>query len=137
MAKIEFQGLEEYRARIVDLGINVEGICKYAVYPGADIVINAIKENTPVDTGSLRDSAKLYKFKDDNGYIHTGVYFEGYDEKGTPNPIKARVLESGTSTRRKRPFIRPAVKCVEKAAEFAMEVALNEKINEIMKKKGV
>lgn len=134
MAKIEFQGFEEYRARLFDLGANIEGICKYASYDAADIVINAIKENTPVDTGDLRDSAKLYNFKNDNGYVHTGVYFDGYDRKGVPNPIKARVLESGSSTRPKHPFIRPAVNRVKKAAEFSIEAALNRKLDEIMNK---
>lgn len=121
MAKIEMEGLEEYRARLVSLGANIEGVCKRAVYPAAAVVIEAIKNNTPVDSpddpNNLRNSAKLYNFQNDDGFIYTGVYFNGYDENGTPNPIKARVLESGSSTRKKHPFIRPAVNRVKLAAE--------------------
>jgi len=133
MAKIEFEGLGEYRARLTDLGVNIEGICKYAVYDAAGLVIDAIKANTPVDSGDLRECVALYNFKNQDGFIHTGVYFPGYDRKGVPNPIKARVLESGNSTHLKRPFIRPAVNRVKKAAEFSIEKALNDKIKEYMK----
>lgn len=131
---IELRGIEEYRKKILALGVNLDGICRYAIYPAADIVIDAIKANTPVNTGDLRKSAKLYKFQHKEGFVYTGVFFDGYDERGVPNPIKARVLESGSSTRKKHPFIRPAVNRVKKAAEFAMDKALNEKISQIMEK---
>jgi len=140
VAKIEFQGFEEYRSRLLDLGANIEGVCKYASYDAADIVITAIKENTPVDTksksggGDLRDCVALYNFQNENGYIHTGVYFPGYDRDGVPNAVKARVLESGSSTRPKHPFIRKAVDSVKKAAIFSMDAALNKKLDELMNK---
>lgn len=127
MAKIEFQGLDEYISKLAKLGADVEGMCKRAVYPAAGIVIEAIKQNTPVNTGGLRDSAALVTFKNENGYIYTQVVFDGYDENGHPNPVKARVLESGSSTRQKHPFIRPAVNRVKLAAE-AMIAAEFEKI---------
>ena len=117
MAKIEITGLDDYIKKLSDLGANVEGMCKRAVYPAAGVVIEAIKMNTPVDTGGLRESAALVNFQNDQGYIYTEVVFDGYDERGHPNPVKARVLESGSSTRRKHPFIRPAVNSVKLAAE--------------------
>lgn len=121
LAKIEMQGLDEYMKKLSDLGASVEGSIKRAVYPAAGMVIEAIKANTPVDTGGLRDSAALRTFRNDNGYVYTQVTFEGYDERGHPNPVKARVLESGSSTRQKHPFIRPAVNRVKLAAEFMIE----------------
>lgn len=117
LAKFEAQGLDEYIAKLRDLGANIEGSCKRAVYPAAGLVIEAIKANTPVDTGGLRDSAVLRTFVNDNGYVYTQVAFDGYDERGHPNPVKARVLESGSSTRQKHPFIRPAVNRVKAQAE--------------------
>ena len=117
MAKIEITGLDDYIKKLSGLGANVEGLCKRAVYPAAGIVIEAIKNNTPVDTGGLRESAALVNFKNEDGYIYTEVVFDGYDERGHPNPVKARVLESGSSTRKKHPFIRPAVNSVKLAAE--------------------
>lgn len=129
MAKIEMQGLDDYMKRLNDLGVSVEGSIKRAVYPAAGMVIEAIKANTPVDTGGLRDSAALRTFKNDNGYVYTQVTFDGYDERGHPNPVKARVIESGSSTRQKHPFIRPAVNRVKAQAE-AMMAAEFEKICE-------
>ena len=129
MAKIEMQGLDDYMKRLNDLGVSVEGSIKRAVYPAAGMLIEAIMANTPSDTGGLRDSAALRTFKNDNGYVYTQVTFDGYDERGHPNPVKARVLESGSSTRQKHPFIRPAVNRVKAQAE-AMMAAEFEKICE-------
>lgn len=136
MAKIEFQGIDEYAAKLSRLGQASEGICKFAVYDAAGIVCDAIKANAPVNSGDLRDSISLSKFKDDDGFVYTEVVFPGYDSKGTPNLIKARVLESGSSTRQKHPFIRPAVNRVKSAAEASIERNLDKKINEIMNQKG-
>ena len=132
MAKIEFSGIDEYIRKLEALGANVEGICKYAVYDAAGMVVEAIKDNTPVDTGALRESAALKPFQNKDGYIYTQVVFEGTDERGHPNPVKARVLESGSSTRQKHPFIRPAVNRVKRAAELSIETALQKKIDQII-----
>lgn len=129
MATIKMEGLDEYIKKLNDLGASVEGSIKRAVYPAAGMVIEAIKANTPSDTGGLRDSAALRTFKNDNGYVYTQVTFDGYDERGHPNPVKARVIESGSSTRQKHPFIRPAVNRVKAQAE-AMMAAEFEKICE-------
>ena len=131
MAKFEAQGLDEYMAKLKELGASVEGSIKRAVYPAAGMVIEAIKANTPTDgtANGLRDSAALRTFKNENGFVYTQVTFEGYDEKGHPNPVKARVLESGSSTRQKHPFIRPAVNRVKAQAE-AMIASEFEKICE-------
>lgn len=131
MAKIEMQGLDEYMKKLSDLGASVEGSIKRAVYPAAGMVIEAIKANTPSDgaANGLRESAALRTFKNDNGFVYTQVTFEGYDERGHPNPVKARVLESGSSTRQKHPFIRPAVNRVKAQAE-GMIAAEFEKICE-------
>lgn len=134
MARIEFKGIEEYSKRLAKLGAASLAACKYAVYPGASIVIEAIKDNTPVKTGDLKNSITLTPMTiDSDGFIYTKVAFAGYDRKGRPNVVKARTLESGRSKKNKHPFVRPAVRRVEKAAEFAMEEALNEKLNELMK----
>ena len=133
MAKINFDGLDEYVAKITKLGVNVEGMCKRAVYPAAGLVIEAIKQNTPVNTGGLRDSAALTTYRNDDGYIYTEVVFDGYDENGHPNPVKARVLESGSSTRQKHPFIRPAVNRVKLAAEAMIAAEFDKICEEKMK----
>lgn len=134
MAKFEFSGLDEYIARLNELGINIEGACKRAVYPAAGMVIEAIKDNTPVNTGGLKAATVLRTFQNDDGYIYTQVAFDGYDENGHPNAVKARVLESGSSTRRKHPFIRPAVNRVKDAAERMIAQEFDKIIDEQMNK---
>lgn len=137
MAKITIPNLAEYEKKIAKLGAAAEGVCKYAVYEAAGMVVEAIKQNTPVDSGDLRDSCGLTDFKNDKGYIYTQVVFPGYDSKGVPNPVKARVLESGRSSSKgvvgKHPFIRKAVDSVKKAAQFSIETNLNKKLEELMK----
>lgn len=132
MAKIDFGGIELYAEQLAKLGARAEGICRYAVFDAAGMVIDAIKENAPVGTGDLRDSAILTPFVNEEGYVYTKVVFDGYDRNGTPNAVKAAVLESGTSRMKKRPFIRPAINRVKKEAEQSIADALDRKINEIM-----
>lgn len=75
---------------------------------------------------------------DGYGRTHTKKY--GWDKtKGRvselgklPNVILARSVESGTSFRQKRPFIRPAVNASKLRAENAMEKKILEKIEEIV-----
>lgn len=133
MAKIEFDGFEEYRKQLLKLGTSIEGVIKYAVYDAAGMVADAIKANTPVETGALQNSIGLTGFRNEDGYVYTKVVFDGYDGRGVPNALKARVLESGSSKRKKHPFIRPALNRVKSAAEYSMEMKLDEKMKELMK----
>jgi len=133
MAKIEFPGFDEYAKQLKALGKDIEGICKYAVYDAAGMVADAVKANTPVDSGDLQNSIGLSRFRNDDGYINTKLVFEGYDSKGVPNALKARALESGTSKRPKHPFIRPAVNQVKNAAINTIRVQLDKKLYEITK----
>lgn len=135
MAKIEFPGIGEYQKLLAGLGASAEGVCKYAVYDAAGVVIDEIKARTPVDSGDLRDSTALTRFENKDGFIYTKIDWPGYDSKGTPNRIKARVLESGSSTRQKHPFIRRAVNAVRTRALSLIEFNLDKKINEIMNNK--
>ena len=136
MAKIKMEGLDDYIKQLTELGESVEGSIKRAVYPAAGLVIEAIKANTPTAgaANGLRDSAALVTFRNDSGYIYTEVVFEGYDERGHPNPLKARVLESGSSTRQKHPFIRPAVNRVKAQAEALIAAEFNKICEEKMNK---
>lgn len=133
MAKIEFEGIKEYEDKLYELGAKAQGICKYAIYEAAGMVADAIRENTPANTGDLENSIALTHFRNDNGFIYTKVVFDGYDRKGVPNQLKANVLESGRSNKHKHPFIRPALNRVKSAAQFSIETALNRKLEEIMK----
>lgn len=136
MAKFKFEGMDEYIATLGRLGgKQAEKVIKYAVYPGAGIVADAIRTAAQQhkDTGDLLDSLTLATMRNDNGYINTKIMFDGYDSKGVPNAIKAMALESGTSRGQKAThFITKAVKSSEKQAVQAMSNALDEKIGQIM-----
>ena len=136
MPTIEFKGIEAYQKQIAAFGNpkTVEAMCKYSIYDAAGMVCDEIKKATPVDTGDLRDSVVLEPMKSDDGLTYTQVDFAGYDRNGTPNMLKARAIESGTSRIQKQPFVRPTVRRFTKLAEFMMDKAVNEYLSHFMKK---
>ena len=82
------------------------------VYAGAKVVADEIKGGlqwatgeSEHSTGDLLDSLGIAPIDTDNrGNINTKVGFDGYDRKGVPNQLKARAMESGTSTQPKKPL---------------------------------
>lgn len=104
MAKIEFKGLDEYANRIRAIGEGSEEIIKSAVYAGADIVADAIKQNLktiPIEEGEnglppvahegemltgvsrrqkadLIDGFGLAPMERNGGYVNTKAGFDGY-----------------------------------------------------------
>lgn len=132
MARITFTGIDEYADKLAELADRAPGVCKYALYEGAAVVADAIKARIPMDTGDLSDSMALTTMRNEDGMIYTKVVFEGYDSKGTPNALKANVLEKGNSHVSARPFVRPAVNASRGAAVAAIGAAFDRKINEIM-----
>lgn len=104
MAKIDFQGIDEYAKALGELYKDAEGIIKKAVYQGADAVADEIKEGLkalPIQEGpnglpplgtpekpltgvSRRQKADLIEgfglapMENDNGYIHTKAGVDGY-----------------------------------------------------------
>lgn len=113
------------------------------ISPGDAIV--AWKAETPADAltedqkAGLLDGLHLKHMQNEDGFIYTEVGFSGYNAvetrkypDGQPNALIARSVESGSSARKKTPFIRPAANAVRGAAETAMEIKVNEMINKIM-----
>lgn len=138
MATIRFDGLNKYLAQLEQLGQRSRGICKVAVYDGAAIVADQVRENlhrvlSSDATGQLEESMGISKMRDDNGYINVVIGFDGYDRKGVANQLKANVLESGSSKQQKRPFMRPAVNTSRKQAEAKMAETLDREIEKLMK----
>jgi len=139
MAKITFKAGEDYCLKLSKLAARSDAIAKKAIYKGAGIVAEAIKSSlhdTVSDkaTGDLENSIGISEMKNDGDGWNAKIGVEGYDRKGTPNALKARVRESGTSTRKKRPFVRPAVKKIKPKAESVMGEVINEEIEKTMKK---
>lgn len=138
MAKFKFDGIDKYIESLEKIGPKgAEGIIRYAVYPGAAVVADAIRSEIATNHhgyGDLEDSLSLANMRNDNGYINTKITFAGYDRNGTPNAIKAAVLESGRSdnTIQATHFISKTVKSVTDRAISEMSKALDEKIGQIM-----
>jgi len=148
------KGLDEYAKMLDRMGRQAPEISKKAVYAGADMVANQIRKNLEQNirdpsyvgknknkeyavkqrrsTGALEQSLGIAPITTDkNGNTNTKVGFSGYDDNHTPNVLKARAMESGTSTLRKRPFVRPAVNAVKKLAQQEMGAVIDKEIAKI------
>lgn len=141
MAKFTFKAGEDYELKLSALASGSEQIAKKALHEAAGIVADKIRVNLEANlagsgqsTGALADSLGITPVDmNQEGYWNVKIGFDGYDAKGVPNQLKARVMESGSSTVRKRPFVRPAVNATKKAAVEAMQKVIDEEIEKTMK----
>ena len=140
MAKITFPGLRDYELKLSRMSKDIDRIAGAAIYEGADILADAIKQNIrnlPSKTGvtkrGLESGFGIAKMQDDNGYRNVKLGFAGYNENGVPNVLMARIFESGTSKVPKHPFVRPAINKVRKQVEQKMKDVVDEEIEKIAK----
>lgn len=142
MANFEFIGIDRYQAFLSDLGAKSKGVIKRAVYVGAEVVADKIRDNLEStghrDSGDLLRSLTLTKMQTENGYIYTKISWSGYDYKKTPNALKAAALESGVSGKNypKTHFISNAVKWASAKANEAMGAQLDHDLEAISNKYG-
>lgn len=136
MARMTISGLDEYALKLSKLGADAPKIAKKVVMAGANPVADEIRKNleknlsgSKYSTGDLLDSFGIAPpGVDRQGNTNTKIGFDGYDRKGVPNPLKARAMESGTSTQPKKPFVRPAVSKMKKKAIEEMGKTLDSEI---------
>ena len=119
-AKFEVSGFNEYFEKLEKLGIDAEKIAKVGLYEGAGIVADEVKASVPVKTGDLRDAMRIQRMVSEEGVVSTTIDFPGYDRNGVPNQLKANMIESGTSTEGKTPFVRPAFNRAKEKARRAI-----------------
>lgn len=106
------------------------------------------RQQVPVDgitkaqKDGLLDGLYVARMEDDLDSVYTTIGFDGYNRvktkkypKGQANSMIARAVESGSSARRKTPFVRPAVNRVKDRAIQRMADKLDETINQIMEGK--
>jgi len=118
MAKYEMVVPNEVLKDIEYLTNNSEKIFGEMTKAGAEVVLNNVKSNVP---SSFKDSkimncltiTKVYKTPTDDG-INTKVafygYFENKNKKIVPAPLVCNVIEYGSSTVSKKPFMRRSFK---------------------------
>ena len=161
MAKsnFEFQGFDEYMKQLNELAVKTTGIVKRAVYEGAAVVANEVRnavaslpvsdKNPPkgeplgilrYERDGLIEGLGLAAMKDDNGFIYTHIGFDGYNRlkskkypNGHPNSMIARSIESGSSVRAKHPFMAKALKAARENSINAMRVQMDTDIHNIIK----
>lgn len=161
MAKITFPGLKDYELMLSRLEGATDDMIGRAVYAGAGIVADAVKQgiqSLPVVTGygtdtnplpggvtaaqkaGLLDGFGISKLQDDGGYLNVKLGFDGYNRtrtemypQGQPNQLVARGVESGTSWKQAKPFVRPATTRSRKTAETEMKRVLDAEIEKIAK----
>ena len=163
MAKFQSLKLgEEYLLKLSRLEQNADSIIKQAVYQGAKVVGDAIKGEaealpvelfrklgpgevftgvTPEEKEAIVQGFGLSDMEQDRSGWNTKAGFAGYVArqktkkypKGTPVPMLVRSIESGSSVRRKIPFVRRAVKASQTQAVQAMGDTVEREIKQTMK----
>ena len=137
MARCAFMAGEDFAIKLERLATDMNAVAEEAIYEGVKIVADEVKKNlqTVVSeeaTGGLVDAFGITPISKDVHGWNAKVGFDGYDEnqktkaypKGVPYQLKARAMESGTSTRKKKPFMRPAMN--------ATKLRVIEKMNEVI-----
>jgi len=161
MAKMTIRGTDELELKLSKLGKKSTKIAKDVVMAGAQPVADEIRkglQGLPVDElkqlktgekfcvspyGELKDLADSLGIAppdvDRVGNVNTKVGFDGYGSyptkkypKGVPNKLIARSIESGSSVRQKKPFVRTAVNRSKKKSLDEMQKKCDEEIEIIM-----
>lgn len=140
MAKMTLKGTDELELKLSQLGKRSTELAKDVVMAGAQPVADEIRKGLNQNLqGSKYSKGGLLKSLgiappgvDGQGNVNTKIGFDGYDSNGVPNQLKARVMESGSSKIKKRPFIRPAVNRSKKKALEEMQKKCDEEIKLIM-----
>ena len=95
-------------------------------------------ELTSAQKKGLEDGFGISPMQNDRGYWNVKLGFDGYNKvktrkypQGQPNAMIARAVESGSSVRKKNPFIRRAVTATQKLAVEKGKQAADEEIAKI------
>lgn len=148
MATFVFEGVNAYATQLKKLDDKAEGMIKRAVYDGADkvkeafiaeisslpVTGNRYRETELPLTGvtetqkrGLLDGLGLATMRNEAGFINTKIGFDGYNSVrspkypyGQPNALIANAVNSGSSVRKKIPFINRATKAAVGPCKLAM-----------------
>lgn len=161
MAKMTIRGTDELELQLSKLGTMSTKIAKDVVMAGAQPVADEIRKglnSLPVDglrqlkdgekfnvspQGELKDLADSLGIAppdvDTSGNVNNKIGFGGYGSyptkkypKGLPNKLIARSIESGSSVRQKKPFVRQAVNRSKNKSLQEMQKKCDEEIKIIM-----
>lgn len=157
MAKWTFKGLDTLVSKYEALSNGADNYIGEAVGAGAGVVANAVKEaikGLPVNGGYQDEGQKdgitsvqkagliegfgIARMQNDNGYLNVKLGFDGYNKQkthqypqGQPNSLIARSINSGSSFRKKNPFVDRATKASKARCEQVMAEKLDEAIQRL------
>lgn len=148
MANLKMKGLDEYEKQLTKLQDISRECVGQAIYQGAKEIADEVKRNIeaiPIDrrvrlkNGEILHGVKpeqkegllegfgIARMKNDNGFIHVKLGFDGYNSlvtdswpNGQPNIVIARSLEAGTSFSARIPFVTNAINAKKGACEQKM-----------------
>lgn len=146
MARMEFSASDKFTLKLSKYSADSHTIIKQAIYAGANIAADAVKSNlekvvSSEASGGLVDSLGITPISlGTDGNWSAKVGFDGYDDhptpkypKGIPYQLKARAMESGTSYRVAKPFVRPAVNKTRKQVVEKMNQTILEETDKLFK----
>ena len=148
MAKIQFKGINEYARAMQRVYVRSNDIIGQAIYEGAAVIADGVKDELrklPVDESygspeKKADGFGISSMRDDKGYLNVKLGFDGYGRtktkkypKGVPNQLIARSVNTGTSFRKRNPFMDRAVRAKRKLAEKKMMETMDEGMKKEMK----
>jgi len=139
MAKISINVGTNYTIKLEQMASQFEEIGSKALIAGANVIADEIRKNansvlSGESTGDMMKSFGITPVgRDLEGRLNIKVGFDGYDRRGTPNQLKARAIESGTSFQIKKPFVRPALRRKHKECVKVINQTIVSEIAKIMK----
>lgn len=163
MAKLEFRGIDKYVKQLNDIQAHTEEYCGIAIYHGADVVADTVKEainalptdnrvyvklgqgmkNGPSEKQKkgLREGFGIASLRKDGTLLNVKLGFDGYNDietnfwpRGQPNSMIARSIESGTTFMKANHFMRKAVNKSKKECERVMSNTFDSYLSKLMTK---
>lgn len=160
MAKIQFEGIDQYVAALKKLSDKTQETIGKSIYAGADVVADRIRQElnalptgpgkyvkngektntiTAAQKQGLQSGFGIATMRQEGTAYNVKVGFTGYNSQrtksypnGQPNSVIARSVCSGTSFRQKNDFVGRASRAAKAEAEKAMEKKLDETLKQIM-----
>lgn len=141
MAKMTIKSSKGLSDMLNKLGNDTERIASKAVREAANPLADGIRKRlegnlmfSDETTGDLERSFGISPTKvNRDGNVDVRIGFSGYDSKGVANELKARVMESGSSKHKKRPFFRPEVALQRKKVRQIIAQVISDEISKITK----
>lgn len=136
MATAAFMLDEDFSIKLSRLDTDINEIAKKAIYAGAKIVADTMKVNLEAvlsdeATGQLVEALGVTPIGMMGGEWSAHIGFDGYDRDGVAFQLIARVLESGTSTRQKKPFVRTTMAQTKTKVAETMKDVVEEEMQKI------